>query len=160
MLERALASRLLNQRSNSYIMKRLILNLTFVILTGPVMAQVGIHRVENGSGQPNATGIENADQWEQDIYHAPQYMPGYPTAATLWPHIIDVPCANTAGKIICNGYNWTPDMGRTEYLLIRPVISEPVKPIVVTNTVTIIKEVKIPVPVPVFVPMTEKKIKE
>ena len=137
-------------------MRKLILSASLIVLAGSAMAQVGVHRVENGSGQPNATGIENADMWDQGVYHAPQYMPGYPTAATLWPRVIDVPCTKIGDNITCNGYNWTPDMGRGEYLMIHPMIVEPTKPIVVTNTVTntIVKEV------PVIVPVTEKKIKE
>ena len=139
-------------------MRKLILSLALMVLAGSAMAQVGVHRVENGSGQPNATGIENADKWADGIYHAPQYMPGYPTAASLWPRIVDVPCTNVGDKVVCNGYNWTPDMGRGEYLMIHPMIAEPAKPIVVTNTVTntIVKEVA----VPVIIPITEKKIKE
>lgn len=141
-------------------MRKLILSLALMVLAGSAMAQVGVHRVENGSGQPNATGIENAEKWDQGVYHAPQYMPGYPTAATLWPRVVDVPCTKVGDKVICNGYSWTPDMGRGEYLMIHPMIAEPAKPTVVTNTVTntIVKEVL--VSAPVIVPLTEKKIKE
>ena len=141
-------------------MRKLILSAALIVLAGSAMAQVGVHRVENGSGEPNATGIENADKWDQGVYHAPQYMPGYPTAATIWPRVVDVPCTKVGDKVICNGYNWTPDMGRGEYLMIHPMIAEPTKPIVVTNTVTntIVKEVL--VPAPVIIPMTTKKIKE
>ena len=140
-------------------MRKLILSLALVVLAGSAMAQVGVHRVENGSGQPNATGIENADKWDQGVYHAPQYMPGYPTAATLWPRVIDVPCTKVSGTIICNGYNWTPDMGRGEYLMIHPMIAEPVKPaepIVVTNTITKIIVTEVPAPLP----LSTKKPKE
>lgn len=128
-------------------MLKLILSLTLVMLAGSAIAQVGIHRVENGSGHPNATGVENADRWDQNIYHAPQYMPGHPTAATLWPRVVDVTCKQIVDKVICDGYNWMPAMGRGEYLMIRPVVTELPVPVIVTNTITntIIKEVVVPV---------------
>lgn len=138
-------------------MKKLISLLTLAVLATPIIAQqVNIGRQSGGSGSPEFTGVEQATHWDNDIYHAPQYMPGYPTAATLWPRVVDVDCEENGKVLNCNGYHWTPNMGRGEYLMIHPVITP--KPDVVTNTVTvtntIVKEV------PVIAPLTEKKIKE
>ena len=111
------------------------------------ISHVTVFRTENGSGQPGISGAENAVKWGNDIYHAPQYMPGHPTAATLWPRVVDVTCKQIVDKVICDGYNWMPAMGRGEYLMIRPVVTELPVPVIVTNTITntIIKEVVVPV---------------
>jgi hypothetical protein len=141
-------------------MKKLILLATLIGIAGSVLAQqVNVSRESLGSGQPGASGVENATKWDNDIYHAPQYMPGYPTAAVLYPRIVDVQCTKSSTGLNCKGYNWTPDMGRAEYLMIRTTVVpevKPVAPIVVTNTVTIIKEV----PVKQELPLATKKIGE
>lgn len=87
-----------------------------------LLAQVSIDRTLLGSGTPGAVGVENATQWDMDLYHAPQYLPGYPTAATIFPRAIGIMCIQTGLGLNCKGYNWSPEMGRAEYLLIRPVI--------------------------------------
>lgn len=74
-------------------MKKLILSAILIGLAGIASAQVNVGRVENGSGQPNLKGYEGATKWDNNIYHAPQYMPGYPTAATLFPRVIEVKCS-------------------------------------------------------------------
>jgi len=76
-----------------------------------------IERMLFGSGLQNATGTDNAQQvGDYGVWHVPQYMPGYPTAATLWPRVVEVPCAND----VCRGYEVTPSLGRGEYLYFRP----------------------------------------
>jgi hypothetical protein len=93
-----------------------------------------------GSGTPGAVGFEQAlPVLENDIYHAPQYMAAFPTAATIWPRVVDVPCVRTPVGLKCDGYNWTPKMGRGEYLFFRTHIIEPT-PVEVRERV-IIKEV-------------------
>ncbi len=142
-------------------MKKLILLAALIGLAGSVLAQeVNVSREASGSGQPGTTGYENAKKWDNDIFHAPQYMPGYPTAAVLYPRIVEVQCKRSGSLLVCKGYNWTPDMGRGEYLMVRPVIVPEVKPTVVTNTVTIIKEVPVTVTKEVFIEMATKKIGE
>jgi len=136
-------------------MKKLILIAALIGFAGSALAQsVTVSREAYGSGQPNATGVENATKWENDIYHAPQYMPGYPTAAIIYPRIVDVQCTKsvTYGTLQCKGYNWSPEMGRGEYLMIHTVITQPPAPVVITNTVTntIVREI----------PVTTKKIAE
>ena len=92
------------------------------------------------TGQP--MGVSESTE---PYYYVPQYLPYYPTAATIWARVVQVPCEKAAdGKLTCEGYNWTPDMGRAEYLFIMPKIKQPT---VVTNTIiketTILKEVPI-----------------
>ena len=103
-------------------MKKLILSLIFIAFSGGALAQVAIERVPLGSGTPGSEGIENATQWDLDIYHAPQYMPGYPTASAIFPRAVAVFCVAKESGIQCKGYNWVSDMGRAEYLMIRPVM--------------------------------------
>jgi len=138
-------------------MKKLILTLALVGLTGSVLAQqVNVGRNELGSGTPGVTGFELAGKWDNNIFHAPQYMPGFPTAATLYPRVIDVECTKVATGLNCKGYNWMPEMGRGEYLMIRPVLAPEPK------VVTVIKNVPVPVTVTkeVFIEVPVKKKKE
>jgi len=121
-------------------MKKIVLTAFLAVSSVLAFSQtVNVTREELGSGTPESKGLENAQKWDNDIFHAPQYMPGFPTAATLWPRIVDVPCDRTPIGLNCDGYHWTPDLGRGEYLMIHPIIRE--KPLVVTNT--IIKEVPV-----------------
>lgn len=88
-------------------------------------SDVSIQRNTFGSGSPDGEpgGYENGEMVFNDVYHVPQYLPGYPTAATIWPRVIDVPCTRAAGgELQCQGYNWLPKFGRGEYLFFRPVI--------------------------------------
>lgn len=136
-------------------MKKLILAMALVGLTGSVLAQqVSVGRHELGSGTPGISGFELAGKWDNNIFHAPQYLPGYPTAATLYPRVVDVECIKVKTGLNCKGYNWLPEMGRGEYLMIRPVLTP--EPRVVEKMVTVpfavpgptvVKEVFIEVPV-------------
>ena len=91
------------------------------------------------TGQP--MGVQESTE---PYYSVPQYLPYYPTAAVIWPRVVEVPCEQGAdGKMICEGYNWTPAMGRAEYLFIMPKLK---KAPTVTNTIinnTVIKEVPV-----------------
>lgn len=92
----------------------------------PSPVPVEIQRLYLGSGEPARPGYENATFVLDGVYHAPQYLPGRPTAASIWPRVIDVPCTALAtGGLRCQGYSWTPAMGRAEYLYFRPVMSGP-----------------------------------
>ena len=138
-------------------MKKLILAAALVALTGSAMAQeVNVSREALGSGTPGTSGIENAVKWDNNIYHAPQYMPGNPTAATLYPRVVDVPCTQTATGLNCKGYNWLPELGRGEYLMIRPVITEAPKPVIVEKLVP----APYPVPGPERIILKEVPIKK
>lgn len=136
-------------------MKKLILAAVMAAITGSVFAiDVNVSREALGSGTPEQKGNESAVKWDNDIYHAPQYMPGFPTAATLWPRVMDVRCDKVGTTYNCDGYHWMPELGRGEYLMIRPMVKRP-EPTPVTNTVTIVKEV--PVIVLKEVPVKAKK---
>lgn len=113
--------------------------ITLLVAVTPAFANpVVINRVELGSGTPGAAGIENAAPWGNDMYHAPQYMPGYPTAATIYPRVVYPKCKQDGEIIHCDGYNWTPDKGRGEYLLIQPeIMHQPEPPVPIAPPVII-----------------------
>lgn len=91
--------------------------------TPPAAVEIERHRL--GSGEPGLQGFENATLVINDLYHAPQYLPGYPTAAAIWARVVNVACVRVeAGGLRCNGYNWQPGLGRGEYLFFRPVVVE------------------------------------
>lgn len=91
---------------------------------GPAFGQgqVEIGRMLLGSGEPGQPGMENATAVYNNVYHAAQYLPGFPTAATIWPRVIEVPCRQVEARLQCDGYNWTPRMGRGEYLYFTPIV--------------------------------------
>jgi hypothetical protein len=67
---------------------------------------------------------------DEEAYHVPQYMVGFPTAATIWPRVVQVDCVEIdASNIKCEGYNWSPKMGRGEYLYFQPVMHKAPKPV-------------------------------
>ena len=103
-------------------MKKLTLLLLLYSCTGWGLAEVNIDRMSLGSGTPGNSGVENALKWDAEVYHAPQYMPGYPTASVIFPRAISVLCMQKGADLHCKGYNWLPEMGRAEYLMIRPII--------------------------------------
>jgi hypothetical protein len=86
---------------------------------------IGIERVPMGSGTPSpgyVTGDEPARHVADGVYHVPNYLPGFPTAATIWPRVIPVDCArDRQGKIGCTGYPVLPQTGRGEYLFVQPI---------------------------------------
>ncbi|GGH54031.1 hypothetical protein GCM10010975_10170 [Comamonas phosphati] len=70
-----------------------------------------------GSGQQSAPGEEIAQPvGGYGVWHVPQYLPGYPTSATIWPRAVVVKCKNKR----CEGYVITPQMGPGEYLFFIP----------------------------------------
>lgn len=113
-------------------------NLLALIVSGLLVSSafaagdIQIQSREFGSGTPGIKAPQKATEVQDGLYLAPQYLPGSPTAATIYPRVIDVKCVRqVTGEAVCEGYNWTPDMGRSEYLLIRPSIKElPAPPVV------------------------------
>ncbi|MFL6695252.1 MAG: hypothetical protein ACJ8GO_20070, partial [Ramlibacter sp.] len=88
-------------------------------------ANVRIGRVLLGSGEPGGGpggAYENATQVFNNLFHAPQYMPFFPTAATIWPRVIEVPCRQSGADLVCDRYYWRPEYGRGEYLFFTPVV--------------------------------------
>lgn len=81
-------------------------------------APITIERKIFGSGTPGATGEETATPvGDTGAWHVPQYLPGYPSAATIWPRAVYVRCKNQR----CDGYLITPEMGPGEYLFFVPI---------------------------------------
>lgn len=113
---------------------------------GVAAQNVTVENRQLGSGTP---GEKNAEQTTivNDMRHGPQYLPGYPTAATIWPRVVDVPCDRVGNDLICDGFNWSPSMGPGEYLYINPVmrpapqVVEKVVPVPVPVEKIVIKEV-------------------
>lgn len=97
-----------------------------VLASSTAFAQdVKIWNNEFGSGIPGSSGYTNAvvvgNEIDLDIYHAPQFLPFYPTAATIWPRVVEVPCKTVDdGVFVCQGYQWYPGLGRAEYLFFKP----------------------------------------
>ena len=95
---------------------------------------VNVHRMPLGSGTPKAGqigGTQLARLVAEGDYHVPNYMPGYPTAATIWPRGIEVECVRDASTdgLVCDGYAVHPSLGRGEYIYIRPLMhAEPPPP--------------------------------
>ncbi len=116
----------------------------FVIIMAALTVSLSVFaadvNVVLGSGTPglNASGMENAkivdnSAVENNIFHTPQYMPYNPTAATIWPRVVEVPCTkDSKGNLACSGYNWNPSLGRGEYLFVTPKIVEAPKPVIIT----------------------------
>lgn len=106
-------------------MKKLLV-LAAILCSGQVFADFKLENNTYGSGNPGTVGVTTAVEIEPGIYHAPQYMPGFPTAATIWPRVIEVEC-ETLDK--CFGYDYLPKYGRGEYLFVRPKLKPvPVSP--------------------------------
>ncbi len=89
-------------------------------------AHFEVERVPFGSGTPSATmttGTEAAELVVDGLYHLPNYLPGFPTAATIWPRELPIECESDprTGRPTCTGYRVLPAVGRGEYLFIRPV---------------------------------------
>jgi len=142
-------------------MKKVISILALATMAFSAIAQddnIIVGRRALGSGQPGLQGEETISRWvaNEPIYTGPQYMVGYPTAASLWARVVEVPCSRVSGKLVCDGYEWQPRLGRGEYLFVRPVLvkEQPVKEVVV------VKEVVKVVEVPCCHNEKPKKIKE
>lgn len=110
-------------------MKQLVLMAALAVSSTAFAADTVINRTGFGSGTPansfGNVGVENAKIVNHDagVLHAPQYMPFYPTAGTIWPRVVEVPCKEAIdGSLTCEKYEWSPSMGRAEYLFITPVV--------------------------------------
>lgn len=127
----------------------------FIAAVAALAAHAGdvtVDRVHYGSGQPSLNGVENVTVVENNVMHSPQYLPGFPTAATIWPRVVEVPCTAKGNGLQCDGYRWTPSLGRAEYLYVVPKVVEQPKPITITE--------RVEVPVIVYKEVPEKKGKQ
>jgi len=117
-------------------MKKLLAFSVMAVVAGAAFANpVIIQQKSFGSGTPGTTGGTTATSSLPDgLYYAPQYLPGFPTAATIWPRVVDVNCVKSDADIKCAGYEWLPELGRGEYLYIRPNVKDaPIKVIPVVK---------------------------
>lgn len=126
-------------------MKKIIATFASILVVAPVFAgEVGVGTKDMGSGTPGSVGLESATVVVNDLRQAPGYLPYHPTAATVWPRVIEVDCVKqSSGNLDCEGYRWSPSMGRGEYIFIQPRIKEPVEPVIIERAVPfeVIKEV-------------------
>lgn len=102
-----------------------ILSLCLMLLALPALAanEITIRNMPYGSGTPgNDDGTTIATEVSPGLYQAPQFLPGFPTAATLFPYVVNVNCTQTGTTVVCDGYNWYPSSGRGEYILFHPII--------------------------------------
>lgn len=91
-----------------------------------------VMRNQLGTGTPApmiTVGDQQAVYVDDGYYHIPQYLPNHPTAATIWPRVVEVECEKIDSKVICEGYHWAPAQGRAEYIMIIPKIKEKTRPI-------------------------------
>lgn len=129
-------------------MKKFLALAAFMLISVSAFAQhvemvignaVPVTREQLGTGTPASmvtVGTEWAKIVDDGYYHTPQQMAGFPTAATIWPRVVEVQCALGEHGVVCDGYNWTPKLGRGEYLFIKPVYKEaPVPQIIIKETV-------------------------
>lgn len=92
-----------------------------------------VERHPLGSGTP-ATGYTEGEELAHvvadGLYHVPNYMPGYPTAAVIWPREVPVECdtRRPADTPSCTGYRVHPATGRGEYIFVRPYAKPLVTP--------------------------------
>lgn len=111
-----------------------------------------------GAGSPSpkeAVGIDRAAPVADGLYHVPGAMPGFPTAATLWPRVVPVECNKNNGKVVCGGYDVNLSQGRGEYIYIQPSVSE--KPTALEPPQQLISTQ--PIPEPVIIKKFKKKKK-
>ncbi|WP_147376914.1 hypothetical protein [Noviherbaspirillum saxi] len=100
-----------------------------------------VERMPFGSGTPASgytIGSEAAGHVVDGLYHIPNYLPGHPTAATIWPREVPIECEQDAvtGELKCGGYRVHPAIGRGEYIFIRPVSKAQQTPVVIEQRPT------------------------
>ena len=140
-------------------MKKVIALLAFCAVSGAfaqasneVVANTGartdlqtlpVIRNQLGTGTPApmiTVGNETAVYVDDGYYHIPQYLPTHPTAATIWPRVVEVECDKVDGKVVCDGYHWLPKMGRAEYIMIIPRMRVKPEPVIVLKEVPVKKK--------------------
>jgi outer membrane protein OmpA-like peptidoglycan-associated protein len=91
-----------------------------------LMSDFKVRNLPLGSGIPGNEGsFSNAWSVAPGLWEVAGYLPYYPTAATIWPRVVQINCNNG----VCDGYNVIPALGRGEYLYIQAnVVSRPAAP--------------------------------
>lgn len=94
-----------------------------------------VDRLPFGSGTPavgETDSTQAAEHVADGLYHVPNYLPGHPTAATIWPREVTIKCTRERGteRRFCSGYSVIPMVGRGEYIFVRPEdVPEPQPPV-------------------------------
>jgi hypothetical protein len=89
---------------------------------------IRVMRVPLGSGTPSSgttAGSEHAYEVAAGTYHVPNHMPGFPTAATIWPRQLLLGCVEAQGELECDGFAVHPSIGRGEYIYVSPAVTAP-----------------------------------
>jgi hypothetical protein len=109
--------------------------ISLLLCTQVVFAQdLLINKEPLGSGTPVqvpdhiTVGNEIAVLIVDNMYFIPHYLADTPTSANIWARTIQVECERTEAGIVCDGFNWSPSMGRGEFLYITPHIKEAILP--------------------------------
>ncbi|MEB0133942.1 hypothetical protein QN362_01210 [Actimicrobium sp. CCC2.4] len=135
------------------------LALALLSITGPASADsvsdaangIEVTKMALGSGTPamSTSGTETARLVGDGLYHVPNYLPGFPTAATIWPRALSLSCEpeSAEDKLTCDGFQVIPALGRGEYIFVRP--ERKLLPVIVT--------VPAPAPAPAPIEVTHKK---
>lgn len=90
-----------------------------------IAADFEVERMPFGSGTPavgETEGTQDVEYVADGLYHVPNYLPGHPTAATIWPREVPVKCTRERDTQhrVCSGYSVVPAVGRGEYIFVRP----------------------------------------
>ena len=144
--------------------KKVVLGALLVILAALVIPQVAsadatfIETRQLGSGTPGNDLVDESKVVSKgpdgEIYHSPQYMSGFPTAATIWPRVVEVECMMVDAKpgdknqervMVCDGYAWQPKFGRGEYLFFHPKLKVAPKPAECCKSAPVIIYKEVPV---------------
>jgi hypothetical protein len=100
------------------------LALCSTVASAQAITEVLISRQQFGSGVqdlPIEDAVNAFPTADPGIFMVPSYMAGHPTAGTIYPRTVTVECDQRGTTLICDGYSWRPELGRSEYLFIRPV---------------------------------------
>jgi hypothetical protein len=114
-----------------------------------------------GSGTPAKSvtdGVDVAAPVADGYYHVPGFLPGRPTAATIWPMVQNVECDKVGEKIVCNGYQVNQEgNGKGEYIYIIPHVNDHVPQKEVITTIVVHDSPKItPTPKRVIKPRKKR----
>ena len=96
-------------------MRKLLVSLALVAVSTVASAQHNVQNALLGTGNDDALTTKSFEVYN-DIYHVPQYMPGFPTAATIWPRVVKTKCTWTGRSMYCDAIRHADYGYRTEYL--------------------------------------------
>lgn len=120
-------------------LKQIAIGAAILACTSAFAGDILIKNDQLGSGIPAQTvtiGDQQAEPVGDGMYFIPQQLSGYPTAATIWPRAVQVECVKTATGLQCDGFNYSPKLGRGEYLFVIPVLKQQPQPTVIIKEVS------------------------